>query len=39
MVPFVDIAQAFEETCTPVAVCWFAVEQIERLWLLQAVTH
>ena len=28
-----------EQTCAPVAVGWFAIEQMDRLWLLQAVTH
>ena len=32
-----DIAEAFEQTCAPVAVGWFAIEQRDRLWLLQAV--
>src|SRR5882757_11335689 len=39
ILPFVDIAEAFEQTCAPVAVGWFAIEQMDRLWLLQAVTH
>jgi len=29
----------FEQTCAPVAVGWSAIEQMDRLWLLQAVTH